>query len=115
MEDVSDAIRELGDPYTVTRRAAATMVNGYRVAGSSSTFVTTAVEDPIAGDELERMPEGQRRRGVRALFCDQELLTVGDPGGAEPDEVEISGVPWQVQTCQPWAAGGFWRVVVARK
>lgn len=113
MNDLSDAVRELGDPYTVTRRAAAAMVNGYRVAGSSSTFTTYAVEDPITGDELLRLPEGQRSRGARALICDQELL--GVQSGAEPDEVTIDGAQFQVQTAQPWRAGGFCRVVVTRK
>lgn len=113
MIDMRDAVQDLGDPYTVTRRAAAGMVNGYRVAGGSSTFTVTAVEDPITGDDLDRLPEGQRDHGMRALICDQELRTA--IGGAEPDEVTLDGVAWQVVVSQPWRAGNFCRVVVARK
>lgn len=112
MDDVSDAIRTLGQKYTVTRTAATTRVDGYATPGAVSTFTTFAVEQPLSGDQMARLPEGARSRGARGLICDQALVTA-DPGPA--DVVELDGSLWEVQDSKPWRQGNFYEVVVARK
>lgn len=112
MDDLSGAIREIGGAdYTVTR-GSSTMVGGYPVAGAGSSFTVCAVEQPLTGDELARLPEGLRTRGVRGLVCDQPLLT---EASGVADVVTIDGVEYEVQTSKPWTMGNFYEVVVARR
>jgi hypothetical protein len=110
--DMSDAIRLLGSPFTVTRTAPASTVDGYTVLGAQSTFTTSAVPYPLEGDELQRLPEGLRAKDLRGLICDRPLQTASD---GPPDVVAMEGQSFEVERSEPWTAGNFFRVTVSRK
>jgi hypothetical protein len=112
MDDLTDAIRLAGSEHTVTRTTPAAMVDGYRVAGAAVTFKTFGVEYPLEGDDLMRLPEGIRVKGVRGFICDQPLRTV-DAG--EPDTMIFDGSTYEVESSEPWTAGNFFRCILVRR
>lgn len=112
MLDMTDAIRQLGDSFTVTRTAPSTMVNGYPVAGAVTTFTTVGVEYPLEGDELQRLSEGLRTRGVYGIICDKPLLTVDS---AVADTIVIGGNVHEVHRSEAWRSGNFYRCMLVRK
>lgn len=117
--DMSDAIAELGGAlYTVKRYARVTYSKGVQVAGAIEEFEILASVQSISGRELDRLPEGMRAREVRELYCVEKLFTAdtAQESGQPPDDVEIDGSLWQVQTAEDWnTLAGYFRAVVARK
>lgn len=114
MFDMTDSIRQLGAPYTATRTAPAAMVGGYAVAGAQSTFPLVGVEYPLEGDELQRLSEGIRSRGVYGIICDKQLLTADD--GKVPDTIVLAdGHTYEAHRSERWTAGNFYRCTLVRK
>lgn len=114
MFDMTDSIRQLGAQYTVTRTALTAMVGGYAVDGAQGTFLITGVEYPLEGDELQRLSEGLRSRGVYGIICDKPLLTADD--GKRPDTIVLAdGHTYEAHRSERWTAGNFYRCTLVRK
>lgn len=115
IEDMSDAIALLSSgTYTVTRPGASALLNGRKIAATSSTFSIVASAQPTPGRVLQNLPEGFRDRGGYTLYTKTELRT-SNGSGQEPDSVSIDGVAHQVAECKPYAAlGNFYRAIVVR-
>jgi hypothetical protein len=113
MMDLSAAILGVATgTYTVTRNAGASYdANGWLVAGTTSTLTITACVQPLAGREVQRLPEGKRNREARAVFTPTPLSA----GPNLPDQIQIDGSTWEVDSVQDWEAlGGFCRAVVLK-
>lgn len=74
--------------YTVTRTAAPTVVDGYAVAGASSTFQVVAVVVPLSGRDLQSLPEGLLATDSRKVITATQLRPT--------DVVTIDSEPWAV-------------------
>lgn len=95
-------------PYTVTRTAASTLLNGREVPGATSTFTIVACVQPMSGRMLEALPEGRRTTENRVIYT-ETLLVAMTPTNA-PDVVTIDSEAWevfQVQRWQHWGATHF--------
>ena len=113
--DSDDLISEFGDLYTITRRAAATYVNGIAVPGATTTLQTTAAFWPASGRDLQRLPEGRRSLATMAGVSTEKLVLGGQGGANEADLITIDGEPWEVQTVGTWPNNPrFYTVVVQR-
>lgn len=98
--------------YTVTRRASTSYIDGRAVAAANETFTIRAMEAPMSGQLLARLPEGLRGKETRLIFTTTELRSFG---AGEPDRVEIDGLSFQVQLVDPWKKlGNFVRAVLVR-
>lgn len=114
--DLSDAIEMLRSGcYIVTRSSPTSMLNGRRVAPSTSTFEIVASAQPASGRDLRRLPEGIRTRETMAVFTRTELFQARPEAAQEADRVAIDGASFEVQIVERWAAlGNYFRCVVAR-
>ena len=111
--DFSDAalmIEEFAAPYTVTRAGTVEYDSdpGRPTASAPTTVSITASVQPVAGKDLQRLPEGTRTEEARTLYTRTQLLD--DP---EPDTVALEGATWQVESAEPWM-GAFWKCVVRK-
>jgi hypothetical protein len=117
--DMSDVIAELGgELVTVKRYAKVRYSKGIQVAGAIEEFEIIASVQPLTGRELDRLPEGLRAREVRELYTVEKLFTAdtAKESGQPPDDVELDGMLWEVQTLEDWnTLAGYFRAVVARK
>jgi membrane protein implicated in regulation of membrane protease activity len=113
--DGADLIADFAtDTYSVTRRAAATYVDGIATPGATTTFSILAAVVPASGRDLLRLPEGRRSTETKTVYTASVLL-VGAVGGNEADIVTIEGDSWEVQTAGQWpAATGFCVAIVQR-
>lgn len=101
--------------YVVTRRAAATYVDGVAVPGVTSTFGVVAAVVPASGRDLLRLPEGRRSVETRAIYTAGPLLVGARAGVNEADLVEIDGDAWEVQMVETWkAATGYVKAIAQR-
>lgn len=98
-------ITKWGSSYTVTRRVSGDYVNGVYTDGASSTFSITASIQPVAGDDLKTLPEGQHAEDTRILFTETELRV--RKTGNEPDQISVDGLNWEVINVEKWSAPSF--------
>lgn len=90
--------------YTVTRTPKGATTLGRYTAGSPSTFSIAASIQPVAGRELQALPEAQHGEEVRVIYTTTELKT-RDPG-FEPDTIEIDSEDWTIFRFERWQAFG---------
>lgn len=82
-----------GGPYSLTRRAAGTYVNGNYVPAVGTTTVTVAGSlQPVTGRELRDLSEAQRGDEIRVLYTLTKIYT-REPG-FDPDTISIGGEAW---------------------
>lgn len=73
-----------------------------------------AVVRPAKQAELERLPEGDREKGVIKVLTESVLSVGGDD--SQPDEIEWNGKRWVVTICDPWMYGrGFYSAICTAK
>lgn len=112
--NVAPAILALSSgTYTVTRYAAGDYVAGKLTAGSTSTLSISASVQPVSGQELQRLPEGERVKDWLYVYTPTELNT--REGKKAADKISIDGANYEVATVDDWATeGGFYRALVQR-
>lgn len=102
--------------YTVTRRAAGTVVAGRPVAGATTTLSAVPMSiQPVTGRALVDAPEGRRADEMRLVLCAIELFTV-QPGN-ESDLITYRGESWEVIKSEFWEHWGtsHCRAYIARR
>lgn len=117
VDDLTDVIDELGGTYQARRGDAPTVdANGFAVPGAPSpTFDIIASVQPLSGEELENLREGERSQDFREVYTSTELRPTKPEDGTLGDHVVLDGVEYEVQKCQDWkGVAGFFHVVVAR-
>lgn len=100
--------------YVVTRPSPDAYVNGVRVDGGSTTFDLPAGVQPISGQDLKSVAEGEHADDYRAIFCEVELRTRS--ATSEADRIEIDGESFViVQVKKRAVISDYWRAVATRK
>lgn len=112
--DMADAIAEFSAPFDVSRWEGGPNYTAGMANRAEPTIVPIiACVQPIDGSLASHLPEEVRSRETRELYTQTELK--GVRAGQVPDEIEIDGEGWQVQTVEDWSTlAGYFRAVVAR-
>ena len=114
VDDLSDVVDELSNGnFDVTRRGATTYVDGVRVAAAPSTITFRGLIYPIAGRELERLPEGLQGKEVIGIITKTKLLEASTTN--EPDVVSYDDNTYQIEQGDRWKASGNFFAYVASK
>ena len=101
--------------YTVTRFAQGAYENGRFVRGAPTQFTIRALIQPTRGQDLLRLPEGERTRELVTIYTTDELHTANAPGGAAADRVTWRGETYEVQGVERWdEIAGFWKAIAAK-
>lgn len=88
-------------PLTVTRRTGGSRgIDGRWDAGSETTFEIHATVNPIPGDVLRTLPEGEAVGKQLRVLTEAELNTADDYSGEEGDRIEIRGELYEVRDVQ---------------
>ncbi len=99
--------------YTVTRRATGSLANGDWTPGASSTFTVEADLQPLSGNDLKILPEGQHGEEMQKLYLSVELFTARLD--KEADQITIDGAEWKVINVRKYTIlTGNFKVIVAR-
>lgn len=99
--------------YQVTREAVGTHVQGAYVKGAQSTFTIKALIIPAAGQELLKLPEGERSKETFRVLSVSELKSDQDVG--DPDRIDLPRGTFEVKVIEDFtAAAGFYRYLVQR-
>jgi hypothetical protein len=111
LTDVGAGLEDFAEAYVVTRAGAVEFDTepGRPTLGAPSTVNITAVVWPPTTRDLQRMPEGLRTDETRVGVTRTALVKL-----PAPDLLALEGGTWQVETVEPWTAGGYYRFV-ARK
>jgi len=100
----------------VTRKtiSGATIVDGYRVAGTPTSSTIQASVQPLTPHEVEQLPEGRRNQKNFWLFTDTELNM---KTAENPDLVTIDGEDFEVMKVHPWQNGviSHFKILVMKK
>lgn len=82
---------------TMRRYAAGTYTNGRWVPGAVTEIPIVASVQPAKSDELLRLPEGMRTKGVVKAYTDSELQPGDEGQRSQPDRIVWDGEEWEVQ------------------
>lgn len=99
---LQSVIAKWGAAYAVTRTVAGTYSNGVYTDGSQSTVNIVASIQPMSGDDLKSLAEGQHTEDTRVCFTETELKTRA--AGFEPDRVPVDGKTFEVIRVEKWTA-----------
>lgn len=101
-----------GQLLPVTRFSTGSYVNGTLVQGTPITGVAAlASVQPITGDEIAEVPEGDREREIKKIYSADELFPEG-PGPRQADLLALDGFSWLVLTAAKWPQ--YWKCMIAR-
>jgi len=99
---------------------AATYADGYAQQVTRGSVSFGGSVQPLTGDELLDLEEGQRSRDPRIILTETELKTVDKSTGIPADIVEYEGKDYVVYKVEPyveWSGGGVqhYEVTILRK
>ena len=103
-------------PLKITRRVGGSFVNGRAVRGTEVNItVDPAVVNPLRGDELQELPQGEGvLEGISILTKDQ--LVTAAVAGDEADRAEYDSKIYKVLSAENWdKQSGHWRSVARRE
>ena len=102
--------------YIVTRFApgdyGGAVENGRFRPGPSDTFKVRAMIQPMTGEQLLRLPEGERTRERIVIFTAEQLRTTRQSEVAMADRVAYRGEQFEVESVEAWA--GYYRCIGAK-
>lgn len=104
MSIAGQIINRFGSKHRVTRqRKEGSYIEGKWVpTGRVETFQIIASIQPIDGDMLEMLPEGERSKEMRTLYTTTKLQTVNENKTINADIVSIDDGDWEVQKVEKW-------------
>lgn len=114
--NLSGVVDSLGTTtaLAVTRRGAASIVNGLHVPGSTTSLQMTAVVVPASPEDTQVLPEGRRTERILQLFTKEPLQTPRIGVGAG-DLVAVAGESYEVLHVEDWtSSGAFCRSLAVR-
>ena len=85
---------------SLTRQAAGSLVSGLFVPGVETVSNIRAAVQPLNGEDLVSLPEGQRQRESYKLFSVTEMKTASEEGATRSDKVSFYGREFEVQQVQ---------------
>ena len=91
---------------SLTRRtfASGSRVDGRWVEGTASTSTFTGSLQPLNGDELQTLPEGERQRKSRKVYTTTALYAGGVSAERRADQVVDGSDTWDVRSVSEWDA-----------
>lgn len=112
---LQSVIDDWGSTYTVTRTTAGTPTDGVYANGTTSTLSIEASIQPVTGDVLKSLPEGQHVESTRVVYTTSELKS--NSAGYDPDRITIDGEVFEVFQVEKFSAPGFgthYRALISR-
>lgn len=108
---VGTAIRCFDKDVTRRRWAAGSYdADGRYVEPSYADTTIRASVQPLVGDELLRLPEGQRQKRAIKFYTISDIRTVDDATKTKADQIIDSSVTFEVYTAEDWTdEGGYWK------
>lgn len=104
---VFDVIRRRSKTIAVERRQGLTVVDGFQVPGTPSTFNILGHIQQAQSKDLQNLPEGQRTQDWKVLWTATQLLNA--------DRVTDGGVEYVVQRIEDWSQdGGFYKALMTK-
>lgn len=102
--------------YTVTRtEVGAYDENGQYEPGDTSTLTIIADIQPVTGEELQNLREGQRANDVRVVYTNSALVALDEVNGIVGDLIEHDGEMWRVFRVQKFRVlANRWRAYMER-
>lgn len=89
------------EPVTLERRAANTVGNdGIVVRGAVTTSTIRGSFQPLAGEEIALLPDGERQADHRKFYTETELRTADQHAQTEADVVIVDGARYTVMQVQ---------------
>lgn len=87
-------------PFVVTRFNPGSYVNGAWAEGTSSQITISASVQPVAGIDLELLPEGRRTSMSVKIYTDVALQTATST--TNPDVLHAFGHEFEITSVMPW-------------
>ncbi len=102
-----------GANYRVRRTATGSYDNtGVYQDGVQTVITVFASVQPLTGDDIERIPEGDRTKDMWKVYAADELRIHDEKTGAKADKITIMGDEYVVQDVRKWP--GHWRATVVK-
>lgn len=101
-----------GKKQSVRRSSGAGYINGVWVESAHETLHLLMLVQPLTGNEIVRIPEGDRKRERRIAYSPDELKTHDPETKSQADVVTLSGQDFQVEKCEPWR--GYFKSYLVR-
>lgn len=100
------------------QRRTGSFVAGAWVAGSAATSTVRANVQPASGDDLRRLPEGQRRDEVMRIYTKDAVRMTTPPAtpggvGEMADLIAWGGRTYEIVEVKNWG-GAFYEALMAR-
>lgn len=100
-----------GQQLTVRRYAPGSYVAGKYVPGATSAPACLASVQPLSGNEIVRIPEGDRQRERKKLYAADLLQISNEAVMQKADEIlGLEGRDWQVESVQKWT--DYWKCII---
>ena len=112
------AIKKGATTHSVYRFGTQQYLTGRAVDDAGTLLPIDMWEQPMSGDDLQRLPEGYRADNVKKFYALSEVRSASidssDPYPA--DEIELDSKRWEVRRVWDWERdGGYWKVFATRK
>lgn len=91
--------------YTVTRKAAGSYseTTGRWTDGTSSTFSASGTLQPMSGDKMKALMEGNRLISAYAFITGTKLIATDPDTGITGDSVALDDGDYEVQAVEQWS------------
>ena len=90
--------------------------NGDWVGGTPIIKTIQAVVQPVNGDELQTVPEGERTNKLIKLHTTEVLKTTDEANAVSADTVVVDGETFRIITVSDWnKLGGFYKTIAVRE
>jgi len=101
---------------TVKRYTAAALVKGVYQPVTPTTFTIKASVQPMSGDEVLTLPEGDREKELQTVYTDTLLRTIDQDTKTEADRVVWNGSDYEVIKVRPYQMGALdhYECIIAR-
>lgn len=105
MSIAAQLISKFGKQYKVTRqRKDGAYINGrWAPTGNLETLQITASVQPLSGDELQMLPEGERTAETKRLYTTTKLNSLNESEQMNADIITIDGSSWEVHKAEAWS------------
>ena len=116
MEDLSDAVQECSEEYSVTRHLSVGMVDGLKVDPRTELCKIDLAVTPITGKDIRRIGSGQSVEGSLLVISVEALFTSESSTCKIADVFTwIDGARYQISMVKDWTRqGNFYECVATR-
>lgn len=110
-EIINDA--DLAESFQVIRTTGS-FVKGVWTSAAPTTLSLVGSVQPAGSTDINMVPEGDRVKGMVAVWCNDPLYTTSTDGSNTSDIIVWHGVQWRVLSVEPWNDAGYYHAVASR-